>query len=299
MSANRLIRSTAHLALRLRKQRTRSFCVLIILGVITATPIISEVIFLLIMEQLGKLSPFTQTISNLDPIVYASTIGRVVLSILMVTPLSYGVKLWYCEISTGNPHSIYEVFGLYTKARLYFKAILLRTLILFRRTVAALTLTLPIAMVMITLELVGEGSGNSGKLLILTACIIIIGIVMAVFVAMFCMRYFLAPYIMMKSPNSTVHKAIAQSVRIMKGEKGKAFTFMFSLYIRIPLCFLIVPAFFILPHIHTSIALYAVCLIEGNAKDIAKAQEGTAQALKLPKSITVTQVFETTNFNQY
>ncbi len=212
---------------------------------------------------------------DLSNLALASSLISVLILILMfiiTTPLQQGVLRWYYRRTGGEDDGVSAVFYYFETAKDYFKSFWLYFQIGLRMLLWEILLAIPLLAGGGVLVYAMRGlDGELPPVVKLAAGILAViwVTIMAILSVMISLRYMLAPYILAEHPEIKVRKAIKQGVRLVKGYKGSLFVFGLSFIGWYLLCIFIVPAFFVLPYVAASFAMYARYLIARGEMELA------------------------------
>ena len=179
------------------------------------------------------------------------------LFLLFFSPLYYGIFLWFIELSKGNRHCFYEVFGYYTSLKLFFKSVWFN----FRIAAANIVLIMPflifLSSSLFVADIIFNYSGNAAFLLLgLFLCLLALSVVFFLMFMILSSRYIAAQYIFVTNPDMTIKNVIKYSKKAMYGFKAHVLSLEICLIPMLLLCLLVTPVLFILPFAAICLSLY-------------------------------------------
>lgn len=219
----------------------------------------------------------------MHPVIWVVTAVVLLLTVLLIMPLTVGMKSWYYQLGGGQRGDFSTAFRYYEQAGLYAKSILLKLALFFRKLVwFVLLFFIPAAlawlcMVYLVMSYPLTGWEAAG----LSFGFMAVGVLSVLALAAFLLvtrRYQLAVYLFVEDPEKKLHRAIRTSVKYTKGYRGQLLLFQLSFIGWWALCVLIVPFFYVYPYYHASEALLGRYLIEkGRREYAAQAQVSAAE----------------------
>lgn len=185
------------------------------------------------------------------------------LDFIVLTPLLYGICLWFYSITKDLTCDISDVFLYFASPKMFFKSLFSRLLIKLMRLGYFILMFLPAAIMRIIKNSMIVFNIKSSALLLFTD-ILFYGFAFlgAVFFFITILKYALVPFIMAEHKNISVFKAISISVKATKGNKLKLFTLILSFIPWFLFSILIIPLFYVIPYVGLSITLFARFAIE-------------------------------------
>ncbi|WP_312640926.1 DUF975 family protein [Hydrogenoanaerobacterium sp.] len=189
-----------------------------------------------------------------------------VLSLIVNSPLTFGVKQWYYRLVGGESEDVVSIFSFFSFARLFFKAIWHDINLIVRRLLWAIPFAVvPGAIAGIAVLLLYNTQPSDlmhlgGIMLLMLG--LLLAVIAQIFFFIFSNRYFLSSYLIVEDPEIGVRKAIKTSIRSMKGHKSEIFVLQLSFVPWGLLSLLVLPLLYVVPYYNSSSALYAKYLIE-------------------------------------
>lgn len=203
---------------------------------------------------------------NITVLSSITTLLILLLMFIVLTPVQQGVLRWYYRRTSGSDEPVSDLFYYFEAAGSYFKSLWLHfqigvRMFLWTILLAALPLT---GTVIVGMTFgVGRGGRLHGTIALIMGLLTIVWIILlSLVLSIINMRYFLAPYLLAEHPDKKASRLICQSVKLTKGHKGSLFLFSLSFVGWLLLCIFIIPAFFVIPYINISMAMYARYLIQ-------------------------------------
>ncbi len=187
-------------------------------------------------------------------------------SLIVNSPLSFGIRLWYYRLAGGDSEEVAAVFSFFSGLRLFFKAIwhdisLSVRLLLWSIPFALLPGGIGTFALFLLYNAETARTVRLGGFLLLTlACVL--SILAGLFFSIFSKRYLLAPYLIVDNPSISVRQAFRTSIRYTRGYKNELFLFDLSFLPWALLSVLLLPLLYVVPYYNASLALYAKYLVE-------------------------------------
>lgn len=223
---------------------------------IFALPYAFEVLLLLLLGRFGIVDFNSAAFTSPNPMILIVTFIRIVVTIIVATPLYFGILLWYWELSKGNKHEFYECFGFFTNRRLFFHVIKLKLLVGIRVVASYLIALIPISISMFLFEMIRADTRNSEIFLLLLICSTVLSIVTIISISIFCMRYLLVDFIYIENPDMPIREIIRRSKSTMSGRKANSLCFILSFSLWFLMCIFILPIIYVVPYFTTSLSSY-------------------------------------------
>lgn len=191
---------------------------------------------------------------------FCITVFSAVYGLFLFVPFSMGVLRWFWKNSHGEEVELQTVFYYFSSARLFFKTVLLASLLFLLIILGALICFVPFIMISLLTKpefyaLFGTGMPvwTSG-LFSLAQTFEIAGLFLFVcWVARYAL--FFVPFF--ENEQMSVAKIISESVKLTKGKLIRMIGFLFSFIGWILLCFILLPALFVIPFALSSLVEYA------------------------------------------
>jgi len=219
-------------------------------------PYAFEVLLLLSLGRFGIVNLNSAAFISPNPIMLIVTLMRIAATIIVATPLYFGILLWYWELAKGNKHEFYECFGFFTSRKLFFSVIKLKLSVGIRVVASFLITLIPISISMFLFEMIRTDPSNSDTFLLLLICSTVLSIVTVISISIFCMRYLLVDFIYIANPDMPIREIIRQSKNIMSGRKANSLCFILSFSFWFLMCIFIVPIIYVVPYFATSLSSY-------------------------------------------
>ncbi|MFT9078258.1 DUF975 family protein [Ethanoligenens sp.] len=229
-----------------------TFLLLLLLGGVT-----------LLEQSVRKVVNVPETVgSGVDTFVNTSPVSMLISGIFVVVlflftaPLKNGQAEWYWKLVDRKETPIGDVFGWYGSFRLYGKSILLGLHILWRMVLWAIPVyAAPGALLTIYALLLG------GADTLLANLLLVLGLVLFVFASLVIvavsLRYFPARYLLVEDSKRTANDCVRTAARYSKGFRWEIIKFQLSFLLWWLLCYLIFPAFYVMPYYNASSAVFA------------------------------------------
>jgi uncharacterized membrane protein len=208
-----------------------------------------------------------------------------VLVLLFMPPLFTGQAEWYWNLTAESSKGIGEVFGWFGSLRLYLKSVALSLNIFIRCLLWAIPLcVLPVGVIAtgyyfftpVDLNKITLNTSyfvltvSAGYLLLAFALIVLLGIAI---------RYFLAVFLLVDDNTRKIREVMRASVKYSKGRRWEMTKFCLSFILWFFTCYLYFPALFVLPYFNSSSTIFAKHLIfTGRAKEKKADAPKTAEA---------------------
>lgn len=151
------------------------------------------------------------------------------LLLIVTAPLAQGISRWFYRRTAGEQEGVSTIFHYFETRESYFRALWLRVQIGLRLTLWAFLLSLPLVglqgfAVFYRLRL-GGAAAPAFMNVFLELLVVVWSVVMAILWAIVGLRYLLAPYLLAEHPDWKARRAVRESVKQSRGEKGSLFTF--------------------------------------------------------------------------
>lgn len=250
----RYIKKQSHQALK-----NNWFCaakIILTFILIFILPYAFEVLLLLLLGRFGIINLSGAAFTSPNPIMLAVTLIRIIVTIIIATPLYFGILLWYWELAKGNRHEFYECFGFFTNRKLFFRVIWLKLSVGIRVVASYLIALIPISISMFLFEMIRAHTSKSDIFLLLLICSTVLSIVTIISISIFCMRYLLVDFIYIANPDMPIREIIRQSKSTMSGRKANSLCFILSFSFWFLMCIFILPIIYVLPYFTTSLSSY-------------------------------------------
>lgn len=166
-------------------------------------------------------------LANLSPVSFLISLLVGVLLFCLSVPLTQGILRWFFRRTSGEDDSVSEIFHYFESVGGFLKTLWLHFQIELRMLLWALLLLVPFTAVGTAFFLMTpdwNASQQWGIILLLIAWLILMGI----FMSLIGLRYFLAPYLLARDPSPKAGQIIRQSVKLMRGHKGRLLLFQLS-----------------------------------------------------------------------
>lgn len=192
-------------------------------------------------------------------------IFEIVAIFLVVVPIFMGFLRWYANTVLSGNEEITSIFYYFSKAKLYFKSLLLILNIFCRKVFWGFVCMLPGGLVAgISTYIVSLNPNGRhiffakigtfvGMILLLSGLIVFL---------LISMRYSLACYLMIRDESLTVTRCIRLSSQYTLKVRGELFRFFLSFLPLWILCIFIFPILFVLPYYLMAFSIYAQYLLE-------------------------------------
>lgn len=170
-------------------------------------------------------------------------------------PLKIGVAGWYLSLAGAEKET--DIFALYASKRRIMSALRLRAAIFMRYIFwGTVFLIVPTVFFFLTLQLRKSGDADTFFVgaLISNAAVALLSLILCVW---FCQRYFLAEYILARSPEAAVRYALKRSAFAMRGRCGELFALKIRLLAYKMTEAAVIPAFYTMPIRMTALANFA------------------------------------------
>lgn len=247
----------------------------IAVAVITALPAIVINIIEYAIRKVSGIAQFmdyagTSSVAfdDMANVAIASTVISLLISVLIffiMTPLEQGCNRWFYRRTGGEQDAVSSIFFYFENAKSYFRTLGLYFQIALRIFLWMLLPVLPVVAIVACMAASkhyfsgGLPTAAAAVFVILMVIWFILVLILSVVISL---RYFLAPYILAEHPDQKVSKCIKDSVRMVKGHKMQLFGFILSFIGWQLLCVFVIPAFYVVPYMNASYAMYARYLIQ-------------------------------------
>ena len=219
---------------------------------------------------------YLDDLPNVSPVAMAVSLAVAALYFLVLAPLSMGLLRWFFLLGDGKAEPTVAIFEYFHAATLFWRVLWLQICLFFRRLLwSAAFLAVPAAM----LYFAGlwQQRGDTDLESVLSLGLMLAGLLllmlMGCFLLIWLMRYYLAEYVLITSPDLTARDAIRQSVQLCRGRLTELLMLELSLLGWRLLDFLILPRLFTLPYRCTVKGLYAHYLLEVAKRGFDKVEE--------------------------
>lgn len=204
-------------------------------------------------QMLGKgllAQPNTSTSSLVISIVFALAL------FFFITPLKNGQAEWYWNLMDQKDTSVGDVFGWYGSFSLYGKSILLQLHILWRMLLWGIPVyAAPGALLAVYLWVLG------GANTLLASAVLALSMLLffcaSIVWALLSLRYYPAVYLLVEDSTRKTNACVRTAARYSKGYFWEIFKFQISFLLWWLLCYLIFPAFYVMPYYNASSAVFA------------------------------------------
>ena len=187
-------------------------------------------------------------------------------SMLINSPLTFGVKGWYFSIISGETEDIGAIFLFFSHIRLLLKAIWHDINITIRLCLWSIVFALIPGGICAVAGLILQNPKYVELYRLGGIILLMLGLLLAVlsqiFFIIFSNKYFLSAYLIVEDTTLTVSKAIKTSAAYTKGSRGALFMLSLSFIPWALFSVLLVPLLYFVPYYSASKALYAKYLIE-------------------------------------
>ncbi|MBC8571030.1 DUF975 family protein [Zongyangia hominis] len=198
--------------------------------------------------------------------------AMLLLSFLVLAPLSIGVLQWYYRITGGESPEISSIFAMFSSMKTYWKSIWLSFNITIRSAIWTAFLTGPGALILYWgVQTLRRVEGNTGKALAITGILsgLVLFLLGTVFLLTTLSKYLLAFYLFAEGPEVKVSEAIRASLKYTWEHRFRLFGFFLSFLPWFILCILMVPVLYVAPYLSCATAIYARYLIQlGRSKEM-------------------------------
>ncbi|RPF48076.1 putative membrane protein [Hydrogenoanaerobacterium saccharovorans] len=188
------------------------------------------------------------------------------LSLIVNSPLTFGVKQWYYHLVGGESDDVVSIFSFFSCCRLFFKVIWHDINLIIRRLLWAIPFSIIPGIITGTAVLMLYNTQPTDIMRLGGIMLFMLGLLLAliaqVFFVIFTNRYFLSAYLIAENPELTVKAAIKTSIRYTKHNKGNIFMLQLSFILWGILSLLVLPLLYVVPYYSAANALYAKYLIE-------------------------------------
>lgn len=193
------------------------------------------------------------------------SVAMLVLSFLVLAPLTTGMIQWYYRLTEGESEEISTIFSMFSTAKIYFKTLWLHLNLTVRVLCWTVLLTGPGALISWWgLRTLGRVTNDMGKALAVTGMfsglvLLVLGII---FLLILSTKYLLALFLYVESPDVKISAAICASRHYTRGHRLELFAFFVSFLPWYLLCIILVPLLYVVPYLSCSMALYSRYLIQ-------------------------------------
>lgn len=214
---------------------------------------------------------FFDDIPNYSVISLAVIAFVALISFAVISPLAVGLTLWFYRIGGGGSEEVSTVFDFFSTGKSVFGSIILYFLINLQKIIILIIIMSPsIAIVFFSIS--WKDSAQSSMEVLIASGSILFGILLCIVslmgVLIFCMRYFLAPFIYANNSDVGPFKAIRLSTKQTKGQLQNLFEFEFSFIGWHFISFLVVTQIYTIPYLQTARGLYARYLITNHERKL-------------------------------
>ena len=136
--------------------------------------------------------------------------------LIVFSPLSYGIKLYFAELEKGNSHKLWEILGFFTSPKLMLRCIVHRTIFVVIVTISFIPEVLILAISFFSFSLALET--ESVALLALSFSTFSVSLALLLLTMIFLSRFSLATYIFITNPDISVFSTFNLSYKITKGK---------------------------------------------------------------------------------
>lgn len=189
-----------------------------------------------------------------------------VFSLIVNSPLMFGIKGWYYRMISGECGEIGTVFAFFSNMRLLLKTIWHDIVIAIRTVLWSIVFAVIPGTICGFGALILNNPAYTDLYRLGGILLLILGGLLAVlsqiFIMIFTKRYFLSAYLIVEDNSISVHKAIKTSVRYTKGSRFEIFVFHLSFLPWMVLSIFLLPLLYVAPYYGSANALYAKYLIE-------------------------------------
>lgn len=252
--SNKNIKKQSHLVLKNNWFSAAKIVLTFIL--IFLLPYAFEVLLLLLLGRFGLIDLNSAAFTSPNPIMLIVTFMRILVTLVVATPLYFGILLWYWELSKGNKHEFYECFGFFTNRKLFFRVIMLKLSVGIRVVASFLITLIPISISLFLFHMIRADTSGSEIFLLLLICSTVLSIVTIISISIFCMRYLLVDFIYVANPDMPIREIVRLSKGIMAGRKANSLCFILSFSLWFLLCIFILPIIYVVPYFTTSLSSY-------------------------------------------
>lgn len=141
---------------------------------------------------------------------------KILYYLVIFSPLSYGIYLYFSELSKGVRHKIWEAFGFFTSPRLIFRCIFHKTLGVLIYVLALLPSISVLFFSAVAFRI--ALNTESAEMLILGFCTLVLAVSLIILGFTFLSRFSLASYIFITNPDLSVISSFRRSYAFTKGK---------------------------------------------------------------------------------
>ena len=181
--------------------------------------------------------------------------------LILISPLHFGVILWFCETSKGNKHKIYEALGFYTSPKLIIRCIFHRFISLFIFSFSILP-SLTFTLLSVFTFNMALKTGET-IFLALTVCLIPVSIALFMLLGIFSARWAYADLIFVTNPELSVIKSFKLSAKLTKGKINTIFLTEFISNLLLVLTFFLLPVTLSLKSLFVALNYTKICKSKG------------------------------------
>lgn len=204
--------------------------------------------------------------------------ASVILSLLLMSPLSLGQARWYYNLVHGGSMPVTELFFYFETGRAYARSLLYEINIGIRSMLWMILFYAPPSAVFGVALFFLSGNGELSRVGLMTATSgiflsAVLFILATLFYAACVCRYALTPYLIAEDAELTVRKAIKLSVKYTKGFRFSILWFGLSYIGWFFLTAFIFPVLYAVPYYSTGMAMYSRYIIEKNRNFVPDATQ--------------------------
>lgn len=191
------------------------------------------------------------------------------------SPLSYGSTRWYYNQIQGKQPGFRSLFDFYSTKTKFLKSVRLAVSLALRAAGWALLIVFPASIIYTILSVFSVNLGNTNSnMAFMGPVLAFVGVIIFALACFFCVvflgRYFLAPYYIFEDESLTVKDAVKLSIKHTEGNLFDIVWFGLSFWGWMILSIMVLPvAFYSVPYIQASTAMYAKYLIETGKRNDA------------------------------
>lgn len=200
--------------------------------------------------------------------------SSVILSILLIAPLTLGQARWYYNLVHVRSMPVTELFYYFETGRVYARSVFYEINIGIRSLLWMVLFYAPPSAVFGVALFFLSGNEELSRTALMTATSgiflsIVLFILATLFYAACVCRYSLTPYLIAEDADLTVRKAIKLSVKYTKGFRFSILWFALSYIGWFFLAAFLFPAMYVVPYYSTGIAMYSRYIIEKNRNPVS------------------------------
>lgn len=194
---------------------------------------------------------------------FLSTI-MIVLNVIIIFPLTLGTIKWFYLNTFDDKNNISIIFDFFSTPKIYFKSIFIKLNLTLKFIFFTIIFNIPFILSLLNIKFLNNYdnvmSQNLLPFIYILSTFIFIIFNLASF--LFLLRYFLVYFIFITNKNIKISDILKLSIKTMKNYKLNLFSLISSFIFLYLLSIFILPMFFIIPYIYTSLSIYAKNLIK-------------------------------------